>query len=165
MDTGFRDGTRRTLLVMVLFIALTTPALAAAPDATQIRWNGHTLEVTSIEVNPEYILNDAPETSDYYMICLKSTADPVPVRDISELLNLFTLTDVDTGDSYAVGAYLPYNIVHNTRSHVFTTAQEQTQFTLFFVVPAGTALESLTLGTSSNALSLADLDLAALLVE
>lgn len=162
MDTGLRHRTRRPLLIIFLCMVLACPALAASPDDAQIQWNGYTLEIISICANPEYIQNDAPETSDYYMFCLKSAADPLPVRDVVEVMNLFALTDPDTEESYPAGAYMPYNIVYNARSRVFTTGLEQSQFDLFFVVPAGTALETLSLSTSESEMPLADLDLAAL---
>ena len=139
---------RWTLWVLVLLCLLGGAGIAHAEDAAdypQFQWEGYTLYIRSVSVNPVHIVdNPSPETNQYFMIHLKCVDDPVPTYDLVQALESFKLVN-DAEEAFPASAFMPYCIVYGESNGVFMTAGEQSMFDLFFVVPVGNAPEDLSL--------------------
>lgn len=144
------------LLALVLVMGIGCTAGAEA-DLSQFAWRSYTLSVAEVSANPDHVLNESPDQDQFVMVRLACVSGEVSIGELVENLYEFSLVDAE-GNSYDTAAYMPYKMGYNRRNGVFTTAGMQSKFDLFFIVPAGTALENLALETETATVMFMDLD-------
>lgn len=155
---------RLCALAAALLLLASTPLKAGLADGATLPWRSYTLAVDSIRVNPDNVSeNPDPATTQYVLIRLESTGGLIPVAELIENVDDFRMTDAD-GTEYEKNAFMPYMMAYNDRARVFMTAMEQNKFDIFFVLPISVDLSGCTLYAGDSTLSLADGDIAALIM-
>lgn len=128
----------------------------AQAESPEFTWLDQTLTIGSVTSNPDNIINDSPETNLYLYVRCECVSGGIEVSAIME--NMFYDISLESGaDSYPLNGYMPYAMAFNRRNNVFTTAMVQPRFDLFFILPVGTPLESLTLDFAGEKVALASL--------
>lgn len=148
------------LSMLMLLLSIPCASAEGALDSMpQFAWAGQTMAVSAIYVNPDHVVNDTPDTDQYLMLRLVCTTGEVSIGDIMDNLDSLYLVDMD-GNTYYQAAYMPYCMTYSRRNRVFATAAMQPQFDLFFIVPAGTAVDTLNLEVDmGDIVAFADYDL------
>lgn len=140
---------RLTLWTCIVLLLLCFSAGAWGEDAAlevpEFTWDGHTWTIATACLNPAQIVdNPNPDTDHYLMLRFKCLTGATQAVNIIANIGAFALGDAE-GNTYSACGFMPYCISYNDRAQVFVTATEQPIFDLFFVIPAGTAIEPLEL--------------------
>lgn len=144
------------LLCLLCCLYLCLLCASAMAESSTLRWCEHALQLQTIRVDPEQITNPQPEIDTYLYIRMKCPENGIDLFELIENLSFFELADT-AGSTYPVRAYMPYSMMFNERSGVFTTAPLQSQFDLLFILPTGVDVSALILQTEADSLALADL--------
>lgn len=140
--------------VLCLALLLCSPPAKAGDTAEGLPWLGHTLQVLSITINPDFIIdNPSPETDQYVLLRITCPDCEIDVFDLIQNFEFFYLED-DEGEYYGAGGYIPYALTHNERNSIFVTAPLQPVIDLFFVIPADLDVTTLYLTVDDEYLSL-----------